>query len=85
MKKALKAGSLLLYFDFSLIFYEIVLKLSLSQASSWDSFFYILLFNMSFSILFFLVASLFNGKDRFVLAFILLFLSGAVFASQMIY
>ena len=85
MIKALKSKSLLLYFLASLFLYEIVLKLSISQPISKESIFYILMFSISFSIVFFLVATLFNGKDGFLLSFILLFALAIIFSSQMIY
>lgn len=85
MIKALKSKSLLLYFIVSLIFYEVLLKLSISQPISKDSIFYILMFSISFSIILFLISSLFNGKDGFVLTFILLLTLAIIFTSQMIY
>jgi len=85
MIKALKSKSLLFYFIISLFFYEIVLKLSISQPISQESIFYIIMFSISLSILFFFVATLFDGKDVFVLTLILLLALSVIFCSQMIY
>lgn len=85
MIKALKSKSLLFYFMASLFFYEVLLKVSISQPISQDSLFYILMFSIAFSIFFFLIATLFNGRDGFLLAFILLLALAIIFSSQMIY
>lgn len=85
MIKALKSKSLLLYFIIVLFFYEITLKLSISQPISASGLLFMLMFGISFAIIFYLVSTLFNGRDGFFLAFILLFLVAFVFASQMVY
>ncbi len=85
MIKAFKSQSLLFYYFVILLVYEIGLKLSISQPITIGSILYISIFSISFAILFFLLSTIFNGKDKFLLAFILLSLVAFIFSSQMIY
>ena len=85
MMKYLKAQSLLLYFFASVLFYEIILKITTMQPFHRFDLFYMAMFGLSFSIIFYLLSSLFNGKDKFTLAFILLLLLSVIFSSQMVY
>lgn len=85
MIKALKAKSLLIYLILILCFYELALKLSIGQPLSMDNMFFPLLFGLSFAIVFFLISTLFNGKDGGAIAFILLLLTAIIFCSQFVY
>ena len=85
MNKYLRAQSLLLYFFVSVLFYEIILKVATMQPFYRFDLFYMAMFGLSFSIIFYLLSSLFSGKDKFGLTFVLLLLLSLIFSSQMVY
>jgi lipoteichoic acid synthase len=47
--------------------------------------FKVVMFGLAFSIIFYLLSSLFSGKDKFGLTFVLLLLLSLIFSSQMVY
>ncbi|HZJ58397.1 MAG TPA: LTA synthase family protein, partial [Clostridia bacterium] len=85
MIKFLKAKSLLFYFFISVLLCETVLKISTMQPFHRFDIFYVVMFSFSFSIMFYLISGMFNGKDHFALAFVLLLLISIIFSSQMLY
>ncbi len=83
--KSLPNKHLLAYFIFSIIFMETILRLSSVKGFFSPSLIFSTIFGIAFSLIFYLLGSLFEEKTNLIVSSIILFLLSFVYGSQIVY
>lgn len=85
MIRNIRNFNLLLYFILSLIFMEIIFRISITKAVFTAGFIISMIFSISLAIIFYIVCSIFKSKINHIASTIVLSLAAFIFSSQVIY